>query len=355
MGICVFETFIFYSKEKAKLEKLYSSLKDKTKMSQNKGFGLELTWTLPNKKHFSCWKMTFSEINPANNPEIGWNFVINAETRSHSNYDAAKALCKDYSIDFCYKGGSAEAGGFDIYDPQGLYWKRNFDDYRFDDAELYLLFERVETKIIADAKTIEKLKEVSPYYFKKESIADYAKNISLFFADHQLPHKIYKINENAFYVHIKQTKWEENFINPTLEDVKMIFSNLWSDLQEQYLNENDFKTSLFFNINKGCNYFMGLTPGSRQWTDARVSFIYEGEYINLTNDKNRLFFNIDNDFANFIDFSLSTNTGEFIVEEIKNEEENKTIKGERSLLEEIKEINRDKTELICEFTNQKNS
>ena len=299
MGVSVSEHSIFYSADVNNLEELRKFLINQCKECEEKEFGREINFKTEGGEELFGWNISWSEIQTAKNPDDGFEFKFFTEQKSHSNFHALRELCQKYNAGICFYGGSAEAGGYQTYDPEGRYFpKMNFDEMRFSKPSVYILFERLANC--------------------GESIEDLCENVHNFFRMKELKHGVFKINEDAFYVRLNWLPIGSPFISPTLEEIKTGLKALSSSL---YLwttcgAQKTVKFSLYFYIDNGTSVFKDLQPGSVEWAQAEESFEYEGDFVDITNDKEGLFFSAG-EFANILDYSIVTCEKESVVEEIK--------------------------------------
>ena len=120
MGIFVGEHFIFYAGEQPSLESLREFLKSNCTVCEKVEFGNEINIKTEGGKELYGWNVGCGEIKNAKNPKDGFEFHLHTEQRNHSNFDALKELSEKYGVGICYEGGSAEAGGYQTYDPAHL-------------------------------------------------------------------------------------------------------------------------------------------------------------------------------------------------------------------------------------------
>ena len=356
MGANIIEIFMFYGKEKTALEKFNqflwnSSNPEEIKSGRKHVFATEdgndclireMSMKTPKGEELGCRSLFIDKVRPAENPEDDWEFKLGCETRNHSNFAAFKELCAEYGVNLCYNGGSSEAGIYMTYDPEGRYWKRNFEDYRFSNPYVYILFER---KKVPSTVSEKENQEITEYF--NTPVKDVCERVHYFFADKNINNKVFKINENAFYVELRELKLASPFIPLSLEQIKInlkAMSNIlnFSMSDSFYLNGKNsclasFKTSLYFYIASGTSSFKGLQPDSFKWAMEAERFQYESEFVCITNDKNTLFFSElkNDDFCNYIDCSVVTGENE-------------------SSVEEIKEVNKETAELLFEYPKCKN-
>ena len=151
-------------------------------------------------------------------------------------------------------------------------------------------------------------------------VEDFCKGLHSFFTAHDIKHKLYKISGNACFVELNNFKAGLPFVSPTLEEIKTSLKALSASLFAgmNYGALSPFKSSLYFYIDKGASWFKDLQPGSFEWVQAEESFECEGEYAEITNDKNKLFFSgYGDDFANCLDFEIAAGKDGELVEEVK--------------------------------------
>ena len=175
---------------------------------------------------------------------------------------------------------------------------------RFSNPAVCILFERI--------KNDDKLME------------EHCKSVKMFFNDFKIDNKIFKINENAFYVELNQYRIGNPFISPSLEEIKIGLRALSESLSlwMNYGGEQIFKSSLYFYISKGAAWFKDFEPGTSEWAQAEESFNYEGQYVDITNDKNSLFFR-KTDFSSIISYDIVTAEDEEPVEKIQEIDKSK--------------------------------
>ncbi|MBR2316396.1 MAG: hypothetical protein IKA37_00335, partial [Spirochaetales bacterium] len=204
------------------------------------------------------------------------------------------------------------------------------------------LFER---KKVPSTVSEKENQEITEYF--NTPVKDVCERVHYFFADKNINNKVFKINENAFYVELRELKLGNPFIPLSLEQIKInlkAMSNILSFSMSDsfYLNDKNsclasFKTSLYFYIASGTSSFKGLQPDSFEWAMEAERFQYESEFVCITNDKKTLFFSElkNDDFCNYIDCSVVTGENE-------------------SSVEEIKEVNKETAELLFEYPKCKN-
>lgn len=304
MGVFVGEHFIFYADEKASLENLQNFLKSKCKACEKAEFGQEISLKTESEKELYGWNVSIGELLPAKNREGTFEFHLHTEQKSHSNFNALKELSEKYGVGICFEGGSAEAGGYQTYDPEGRYFINNYEQMRFSNPNVCILFERIKK----DEEPVEKL----------------GKSVGLFFEDNKIDYKTFKINENAFYVELGEFRLGSPFISPTLEQIKTGLKALKESLSLwiNYGGEENFKFSIYFYIDKGAAWFNDLQPGTSEWAEAENSLIYEGKFVDITNDKNALFYKT-NIFSSIINCNIATEENKNPVEKIQEIDKSK--------------------------------
>ena len=299
MGQFLAESFVFYSKEKSRLEDLRSYLNSLIKPCEDKAYNPEVEKTeTKNGKVLSGYLANISEITVAKKSEDGFEFWFGCEQWSHSNVAALEEFAADYEVDICYRS-VGEYNNF-IYDPKGRYWKRNFDNYVFRQPKVFILFERIaasENK--TNANCIEKL---------KNETNDYCDEIATFLNCYNIKHEIAIQDENKFHIELKDFKLGNPWISPNLEDIKTGLSSLNFAIRSNWL-QAPFKSSVYFRIDSGAGWFSEkCTVGTLERAEYEFEFNYAGhieEWLDLTNDKDGLFFKI-NKYTTILDCEISS-------------------------------------------------
>ena len=309
MGVSVSEHSIFYSADVSNLEELRKFLINQCKECEDKRFGQEINLKTEAGNELFGWDVMCKDIIVSKRDENTFEFHFYADLRSHSNFKALKELSEKYKVGFCYWGGGAEAGGYQIYDPEKLYYEQNFEQMRFSNPDVNILFER--------KKAPDGLSNEDQEIYKKP-IEDFCKTVHSFFELQKIKHSIYKINDNAFYVKLNCLKLGCPFISSTLEEIKTGLNALNSSLflWTAHGKKSLYKASLYFYIDSGSSDFKDLQPGTLEWAQAEESFEYEGDFVDITNDKNSLFFK-KHEFSNILDFNIVSGEDGSVVEEIK--------------------------------------